>query len=167
MSDQRVTAYARLMKGVIWYFKIFHYLLELCISNGHILETKSPHHTSRRNLDFRMCLITELVKGNCFRKDTGPPQIPVAIPDIRFNQDHFHHLVGHNTRSTCKVHLQRLDSLYSCAVCEVRMCPEPCFQRYHTLKDFLFGDERREGPKRLKEGRGRPFHLGRRRTLQN
>ena len=40
------------------------------------------------------------------------------------------------------------------------MCLEPCFLRYHTLRDFHFNDEDREGPRHLKEGRGRPQGRG-------
>ena len=39
--------------------------------------------------------------------------------------------------------------------------------RYHTLRDHHFNDEDREGPRRLKEGRGRPWDRGRGRVLQN
>ena len=41
LSDQRVTSYTHLMKGSVWYYKIFFYLLELSISNAQILMTKS------------------------------------------------------------------------------------------------------------------------------
>jgi len=163
VSDQRVTAYSRLMRGSVWYYKVFFYLIEVCISNAHILERKSLVHTTRNSLEFRRSLISELIQHKSFRKDARSPQTP--IPQIRFNQDHFHHLVSHSTRSTCKVHLQRVDTIYSCSVCGVRMCPEPCFRRYHTLRNFHFNDEDREGPRRLKEGRGRPRTRGRGRIL--
>lgn len=92
---------------------------------------------------------------------------PPPTPEIRFNQEHFHHLVSNDKRSTSKVHLHRVDTFYSCAVCGVRICLEPCFLRYHTLRDYHFNDEEREGPRRLKEGRGRPRARERGRVLQN
>ena len=165
VADQRVSTYARLMRGSVWYYKLFFYVVEVCISNAHILENKSLLHTTRNGLLFRRSLIDELIQQQSFRRDTRSPQNP--IPQIRFNQGHFHHLVSHKTRSTCKVHLQRVDTTFSCAVCGVRMCQEPCFQRYHTLRDYYYNDEEREGPRRLKEGRGRPRARGRARTLQN
>ena len=58
VSDQRVSSYGRLMKGSVWYYKIFFYLIEVCISNAHILERKSPNHTTRTALDFRKSLIS-------------------------------------------------------------------------------------------------------------
>ena len=166
VSDQRVSSYARLMRGSVWYYKIFFYLIEVCVSNAHILENKSPNHATRTALDFRKSLIIDLLDGNSFRKDTQMQAPPT--PEIPFNrQEHFHHLVSNDKRSTCKVHLQRVDTFYSCAVCAVRMCLEPCFLRYHTLRDYYFNDEDREGPRRLKEARGRPRARGRGRVLQN
>ena len=122
VSDQRVSSYARLMRGAVWYYKIFLYIIEVCVSNAYILERKSPCRTA---LDFRKSLIGDLIEGKSFRRDTqmwSPPN-----SEIRFNQEHFHHLVSNDKRSTCKVHLQCVDTFYSCAVCGVRMCLEPCF----------------------------------------
>ena len=167
VSDQRTVAYARLMKGSVWYYKVFFYMIEVCISNAHILHTKSQNHTSLRALRFRKELVSTLVQGKCFRRDAGFMPTPVALPDIRFNRDHFHYPVSNDTRSTCKVHIQNVKTIYSCAICGVRMCPEPCFQRYHTLQHYYYDDESRDGPRRLKEARGRPYQRGRRRSLRN
>ena len=78
VSDQRVSSYGRLMRGSVWYYKIFFYLIEVCISNAHILERKSPNHTTRTALDFRKSLISDLIEGNSFRRDTRmqPPPAP-------------------------------------------------------------------------------------------
>ena len=94
-------------------------------------------------------------------------QIPVAIPDIRFKDDHFHYLISHDTRSTCKVHIQDVRTSYTCAICGVIMCPEPCFKRFHTMQDYYFVDGSYNGPRRLKEGGKSPFHRARRRSLRN
>ena len=168
VSEQRTIAYARLMKGAVWYYKVFiFYIIEVCVSNAHILNTKFPNHSSKRALEFREELVSALVRGKCFQKDTGFVQAPVAIPDIRFNRDHFHYPVINDTRSTCKVHLQKVKTIYSCAIFGVRMCPVPCFERYHTLQNYVYDDESRDGPRPLKEGRGRPYQRGRRRSLRN
>ena len=166
VSEQRTIAYARLMKGAVWYYKVFiFYMIEVCVSNAHILNTKFPNHSSKRALEFREELVSALVRGKCFQKETGFVQAPVAIPDIRFNRDHYP--VINDTRSTCKVHLQKVKTIYSCAIFGVRMCPVPCFERYHTLQNYGYDDESRDGPRPLKEGRGRPYQRGRRRSLRN
>ena len=165
LSDQRAVAYAQLMRGVVWYYKVFFYMVEVCMSNVHILHCKSPDHASITSLEFRKSVLKALVEGKCFRRDTGLQQIPVAIPDIRFSRDHFHHLISHDTRSTCKVHTQEVKTVYTCAICGVRMCAEPCFKRYHTMNTYYFDDDHCNGTRRLKEGGGRPFQRGRRRSL--
>ena len=70
VSDQRVSSYARLMRGVVWYYKIFFYIIEVCVSNAHILERKSQCHTTRTALDFRKSLISDFIEGKSFRRDT-------------------------------------------------------------------------------------------------
>ena len=53
-------------------------------------------------------------------------------------------------RSTCNVRIQEeVKATYTCAVCGVRMCPEPCFQRYHTLREYCFDDYCYNGARRL------------------
>lgn len=59
------------------------------MSNAHILQTKSQNHASTTSLEFRKKVISQLVEGKSFRKDTSLVQAPVVIPEIRFNCDHF------------------------------------------------------------------------------
>ena len=82
--------------------------------NAHILQIKSQNHASTTSLEFRKKVISQLVEGKSFRKDTGLVQAPVVIPDIRFDRDHFHHLISNDTRSTCKVHIQTIYHLQLC-----------------------------------------------------
>ena len=46
---------------------------------------------------------------------------PPRAPEVRFNQEHVHHLVRSDKRSTCKVHIQRVDTFYGCAVCGIHI----------------------------------------------
>ena len=137
------------------FFFFFFYTIEVCVSNALILHTKSPNHSSERALEFREELVSALVQGKCFQKDIEFVH-SLAIPDIGFNRDHFHYPVINDIRSTCKVHLQKVKTLYSCAIFGVIMCPVPCLERYHTLKNYVYDDESGDGPWRLKEERGRP-----------
>ena len=112
------------MNGAVWYHKVFFffYTIKVCVSNALILHTKSPNHSSQRALEFREELVSALVQGKCFQKDIELVH-SLAIPDIGFNRDHFHYPVINDTRSTCKVHLQKVKTLYSCAIFGVIMCP--------------------------------------------
>ena len=51
------------MTGPVWYYKIFFYLIELCIKCTHFGK-KISNHTTRTALDFRKSLISELIEGN-------------------------------------------------------------------------------------------------------
>ena len=108
VSDQRVSLNVRLMRGAVWYFFLSH--RSICFKCTHFGK-KSPNHTTRTALDFRKSLISDLIEGKSFRRDTQMRLPPT--PKIRFNQEHFHHLVSNDKRSTCKVHLQHIDTFYS------------------------------------------------------
>ena len=57
LSDERAVAYARLMRGVVWHFKVFFHMLEVCISNAHVLHCKSPDDASIFSLEFRKSVL--------------------------------------------------------------------------------------------------------------
>ena len=141
LFDQRVTTYSRLMKGSVWYFKKIFYLLELSMSNAQIIMAKSFGNDAPAMLEFRKNVVKELVNGKTFRLTQGNPVPAAPIPQFRFNREYFHYPIANNSWLACKVHIQRVDTNYSCAVCGVSMCPHPCFYRYHTMVDYLFNDE--------------------------
>ncbi|PFX34730.1 PiggyBac transposable element-derived protein 1 [Stylophora pistillata] len=107
-------------------------------------------------LQFRKAVVEQLVDDRTFRLTDRDPEPAAPIPHFRFNRDYFYHPISNGNRLACKVHIQRVDTQYSCAVCGVHMCPDPCFMRYHTMVDYHFNDESRQGPRRLAEPRGRP-----------
>ena len=41
---------------------------------------------------------------------------PPPAPEVRFNQEHYHHLVRSDKRSIFKVPIQRVDTFYNYAV---------------------------------------------------
>lgn len=112
----------------LWIRLLQSVLLHVCVSNARILQRKSQNHASKRAVEFRKELISALIQGKSFWKDTVFMQTHVAIPNIRLNRDHFHFPVSNDIRSTCKVHLQKLKPIYSCDICGVGICPNPCFQ---------------------------------------
>ena len=50
VAEQEVSTYSRLMRCSEWYHKLFFDVVEVCISNAHILENKSLIHTTRNSL---------------------------------------------------------------------------------------------------------------------
>ena len=155
LGDQRIALCSRLMKGNIWYYKIFFHMLEVAVLNAHIMYQGAGHRGVSLG-DFKELLVEQLIGGNSFRRDTLSPNVPEHVPDVRFNREHFHYPVKTATHRNCKVHIQRVETVYECGICQVRMCPAPCFERYHTLQQYLFDDPERNGAKRLKDVHGRP-----------
>ena len=130
-------------------------MLEVAVLNAHIMYQGAGHRGVSLG-DFKELLVEQLIGGNSFRRDTLSPNVPEHVPDVRFNREHFHYPVKTATHRNCKVHIQRVETVYECGICQVRMCPAPCFERYHTLQQYLFDDPERNGAKRLKDVRGRP-----------
>ncbi|CAH1798508.1 unnamed protein product, partial [Owenia fusiformis] len=54
----------------------------------------------------------------------------ILNPDIRHEREMAHAPQLQSTASWCTVHKQKCDTKYSCRVCKVRMCQDPCFFRY-------------------------------------
>ena len=74
VSDRRISSYARLMEVLHSITRFLFYLIKVCISNAHILEIKSPNHTTTTTLAFRKSLISDLIEGKSFRRDTQMQQ---------------------------------------------------------------------------------------------
>ena len=116
--------------------------------------TKSFRYAPKM-LQFRKAVVEQPVDGRTFQLTDRNPEPAAPIPHFCFNRDQFHGPISNGNRLACKVHIQRVDTQFSCAVCGVRMCPDPCFMRYHTMVEYHFNDESRQGPRRLAEPRGR------------
>ena len=107
-------------------------------------------------LVFRRELIDKLIGGRVDRKRTLENQ-PPAAGEKRFNLQLGHFPVLLPSRSHCKVHMQRVDTAYASSVCNIRICPAPCFQRFHTLENYYFDDPDRQESDVVRESlRGRP-----------
>ena len=159
LGDQRMAACSRLMKGNIWYYKISFHMLEVAAQcsmlNAHIMYQGDGHQGVSLG-EFKELLAEQLIGGNPFRRGTFSWNVPEHVPDVRFNWEHFHYPVKTATHRNCKVHIQRVETVYECGICQVRMCPAPCFECYHTYQQYLFDDPERNVAKRLKDVHGRP-----------
>ena len=113
------------------YFQIMRYLhfvdnQELSILNAQILMAKSFRNAPKM-LQFRKAVVEQLVNGRTFHLTEQNAEPVAPIPHFRFNRDNFHCPISNNSRLACKVHIQWIDTQYSCAICGVHMCPDPCF----------------------------------------
>jgi len=145
--DQRVQSYQHSTKTWVWYKKFF-LPFEVAIMDAFLLERKIPHHNpsvttkSRNMLVFRRELTDKPIGGRVYRKRTLENQ-PPAAGEKRSNLQLGHFPVLLQSRSHCKVHMQRVDTAYACSVCNIWMCPVPRFQRFYTLENYSFDDPTR------------------------
>ena len=65
LGDQRIATCCRLMKGNIWYYKIFFHMLEVAVLNAHIMYRRAGHPRVTL-VKFKENLVRELIGGNAF-----------------------------------------------------------------------------------------------------
>ena len=86
-------------------------MLEVAVLNAHIMYQGAGHRGVSLG-DFKELLVEQLIGGNSFRRDTLSPNVPEHVPDVRFNREHFHYPVKTATHRNCKVHIQRVETVY-------------------------------------------------------
>ena len=149
ISDQRVATYRRHMKSLTWYLQLFHNMFRLSVIQSYIVYQKTGHITTQR--DFTLKIIDGLIGGRTYTHKSAPTH--GLSPDCRTNRDLDHAPLKLNTQSRCHVHLNRVDTLFVCGACNVRMCPYPCFQRYHFMSEYKFNDttKKSKAPKKKQQ----------------
>ncbi|ESO95933.1 hypothetical protein LOTGIDRAFT_176644 [Lottia gigantea] len=86
-------------------------------------------------------VIDGLIGGRTYTSRQGRPSTgPVVNPDSRLNRELDHSPFKFDSQSKCTVHINRVDTTFGCSVCKVRMCPHPCFHRYHYMAHYKFDD---------------------------
>lgn len=139
--DQMLGTYQFPHKCVKWYHTLFHRAREIALVNGFILYKKA-NSTKRVNpKKFREQVITGLLR------DWNPPQPqngrPSDTPDpLRLTGRHF---LGKNEnpkqKLDCRVcsdrkNKKRVQTSFYCKQCDIALCIVPCFERYHTLRQY-------------------------------
>lgn len=133
----------------------------MCVSNAHILHTKSPNHSSKRALEFREELVSALVEGKCFRKNREFVQAPIANPD-KVELGSINQSIGQLAKSISRKLRQYKAVLF--VVLERALCL--VLKGTTQCKTMFYDVENHDDPWQLKEGRGRPYQRGRR-SLRN
>ena len=140
LADKKIMTYKWHMKGIKWPLKVFWYIIDVCITNAHILHPKiSGNPETLRH--FRENLSTQLVGDRSFCKRsltvTGDA---TEQRGTRFNRDLNHAPHLNEKQKRCMVHQQRCNTKYSCVVCKIYMCPFPCFGCFHYLSEYAYND---------------------------
>ena len=146
VADQMTVFYSFVRKTLKWWRKIFFWLLEVSIVNSYILHKLTS--TPKSHLDFRRAIVEEFaaisIQQTPPRPRPGRPRKRLAGDPERLNQQpHFLAKRPANEQRDCLVCSDRQRgvrrrSLYYCRICQDNptLCPDICFERYHTLRDY-------------------------------
>ena len=125
-------------RSVKWWKRIFFHLLDVTLVNAHIL-FQATVNKKVPQLDFRVAVAKSLLEGFQRHKHHHTPSAP-ELP-TRLTERPFPEPISGTTRPDCRVCSdrgagQRHQTGYRCKVCHTPLCLYPCFERYHTLKDY-------------------------------
>ena len=117
---------------------MFFHLLDVSVVNSHLL-FRSVTGSRMSQLDFRLAVAKSLTEGlerPRPRRSAGSRELPVRLTERPFPEP-----VPEGKRPDCVVCSnrgvgQRPQTGYRCKVCHTPLCLYPCFERYHTLKDY-------------------------------
>ena len=125
-------------KSMKWWKRVFFHLLDLSLVNAHILHSLAGGRLTQ--LQFRHEVAQSLLEGfQRQRPHTTPraPDLPLRLTETR----PFLEPCPPGMHSDCRVCSdrkanQRHQTHYRCKGCKAPLCPAPCMERYHTLKDY-------------------------------
>ena len=125
-------------RSMKWWKRVFFHLLDVSLVNSHILY-KAATSSRITQLDFRLAVAKGLISGfsrEHHRHHSPAPQLPTRLTERPFIEP-----IPEGKRYDCKVCSdrgagQRHQTGYRCKVCHASLCLIPCFERYHTLKNY-------------------------------
>ena len=137
-GDQLLMYYGFPHRSVKWWKRVFFHLLDLSIVNSYIL-FKTATGSKMTLLEFRSSVATNLIDGlECPRKRhvASAPELPLRLTERASPEP-----IPDKGRVDCKVCSdrrvgQRHQMGYRCKLCHTVLCLYPCFERYHTLKNY-------------------------------
>ena len=96
---------------------------------------------------FTLQLISALIGGRVYTHMRGrrTSNVPDCPAETRWNKDLVYAPEMLSNQSKYIVHTHRTYTRYICRVCKVRMCPDPCFFRYHSMTDYEYHDPKKAG----------------------
>ena len=125
-------------RSVKWWKRVFFHLLDLALVNSYILY-KTVTKSKMKQLQFRIAVAKSLTAGlERPRHRLHPPEIDLPT---RLTERAFPEPLPDGRRADCRVCSvrgagQRHQTGYRCKLCHTPLCLYPCFERYHTLKDY-------------------------------
>lgn len=144
-SDMMLSSVECVRKTVKWYKKVFFHLVDLSLLNAYALyKTQTGRNISVS--DFQQRLIKEIIEIHHRPQTEGRRGRRSTDGDnpLRLIERHFISLIPGTSKKknaqrrciVCAKHDKRSDTRYMCIKCNVPLCLNFCFERYHTLKFY-------------------------------
>ncbi|KAM9328375.1 piggyBac transposable element-derived protein 4-like [Pholidichthys leucotaenia] len=141
-ADQKMKTYLFPHRARKWYSGIFNALMSICVVNFHIIYIRSTAAPHKPLKVFIQELIISLLEGykRMEGKRAGRPseqelEMPQWLTEWYFLAE-AHGCPDCAVCSDRSCHQGRRQTQCRCAQCGVGLCDMPCFERYHTLKDY-------------------------------
>jgi len=140
--DQLRERYAVGRRSIKWWHRILYWLIDLAVVNSFIMykANKREHEQSRIDqLGFRLQLARQLTSGYTATRKRGRSVSFLAtksqVPDdVRLQQVGNHMLQTNKTFRRCRLcssAKREKRTRYTCSVCDVPLCVDPCFRKFH------------------------------------
>lgn len=142
LYDQLLGTYAYPHKAQKWYLPIYHTIVETALVNGYIAyrESREEEQKLLPVIEFRKKVIDGLLEN--FEKKVVKKCKAIPNEYVRLKERHFiQKYENKKYKPDCKVCASlrprvRRQTCYFCADCQTPLCVVPCFELFHTYKDF-------------------------------
>jgi hypothetical protein len=145
LLDQKIATYAYQHKVSKWYHSLYHRLRDISMENAYIIyqKTRQPGDKVLSARSFCMKVIDGLL-DNFTRRESkrGRPSVETDA-DRRLKERHFPGIYADpKYKPDCHVCsnipgvTRRKQTRYHCQPCNKPLCVTPCFELYHTQKNF-------------------------------
>ncbi|XP_064648112.1 piggyBac transposable element-derived protein 4-like [Lineus longissimus] len=145
-SSDQLNSYNRMVrKSLKWWKKVLLHLLVTAVSNAYVMyRMVVPKEQQKQGYEFRIEVAKELVVGY-ERRPSVPGRPSVNPAPFRLTERHFIEK-GDGKKPDCVAcclrrnnkYVRRKQTVYRCKNCvpKVALCIIPCFELYHTQKDY-------------------------------
>ena len=142
LCDSVLHAYPCMRKCVKWYKKVFFHMLDIVMYNSCVVYKKLGKCLPL--LPFRIQVIRTLFETNHVARARATGGRPSFENPLRLTERHFPSFIPatdkkQNPTRMCRVcshNGRQRESRYECADCEVALCVDPCFRKFHSMLNF-------------------------------
>ena len=89
LAYSRRQVYTCSRKAKNWWHRLFYFFLDVGIVNAHLMVTATPYCARRRQIEFRIELVREMMAQHSSRKRRGRSSVESVPPSLRFCECHF------------------------------------------------------------------------------